>query len=211
MRPSLAAHVRARFAPAGVLLCTLPLRIFERGAGIALRPPVTEVHVDVSAVVITASDKGYAGERVDTSGPLLAEALRALGTNVIAQIVLPDDEAMIAAALVEYADRGDVDLIMTTGGTGAAPRDRTPEATLSVIERQMPGLAEVLRFEGYKLTPQAVLSRGVAGIRGRCLIVNLPGSPRAVREDMAILAPILPHAMQMLRGEHLEHGDQPRG
>lgn len=163
----------------------------------------------INAVVITASDKGSVGERVDASGPLLAEALRAMGATVVDRLLLPDDEARIAAALREYADGGNVDLIVTTGGTGAAPRDRTPEATLSVIEREMPGLAEVLRFEGYKLTPQAVLSRGVAGIRGRCLIVNLPGSPRAVREDMEILAPILPHAIQMLRGEHLEHGEQP--
>jgi molybdopterin adenylyltransferase len=168
-----------------------------------------EVSVTFNAIVITASDKGYAGERVDASGPLLAAALGALGAAVVAQLLLPDDQAMIAAALVEHADRGDVNLIVTTGGTGAAPRDRTPEATLSVIEREMPGLAELLRFEGFKRTPQAVLSRGVAGIRGRCLIVNLPGSPRAVREGMEILAPVLPHAIQMLRGEHLEHGEQP--
>ena len=178
-------------------------------AGIFLRWPGVEATVTIRAVVITASDKGYSGERTDVSGPLLVDSLRAMGAEVVAQIVLPDDQQRISAALVEYADGGAVDLIMTTGGTGAAPRDRTPEATLSVIEREMPGLAEVLRFEGYKHTPQAVLSRGVAGIRGRCLIVNLPGSPRAVREDMAILAPILPHALEMLRGEHLEHGEQP--
>ena len=165
--------------------------------------------VAIRAVVITASDKGYAGERADASGPLLADALRAMSVEVVAQIVLPDDQARIAAALAEHADSGTVDLIMTTGGTGASPRDRTPEATLAVIEREMPGLAEMLRFEGYKHTPQAVLSRGVAGIRGRCLIVNLPGSPRAVREDMALLASVLPHAIEMLRGEHLEHGEQP--
>lgn len=164
----------------------------------------------IRAVAMTVSDKGYAGEREDLSGPLLVESLRAMGAEIVTHIVLPDEQERIAAALAYYADSGAVDLIVTTGGTGAAPRDRTPEATLSVIERQMPGLVEVLRFEGYRHTPQAVLSRGVSGIRGNCLIVNLPGSPRAVREDMAILSAILPHAVQMVRGEHLEHGEQPR-
>lgn len=165
----------------------------------------------IRAAVITVSDKGYAGERQDSSGPLLAEALQAMGAEVIEKTIVPDEPDMITRTLVILADEKRVDLIVTTGGTGAAPRDRTPEATRSVIEREMPGLAEVLRFQGYKQTPLAVLSRGIAGIRGRCLIVNLPGSPQAVREGMAVLAPILPHAVQMMRGEQLEHGDTIRG
>lgn len=157
------------------------------------------------AAVITVSDKGYAGLREDTGGPLLAGLLSDLGADVADQIIVPDDPARISQALATLADRGDLDLIVTTGGTGPAPRDHTPEATRAVIEREMPGLAEVLRWEGYKKTPLAVISRGIAGIRGRCLIVNLPGNPKAVREGMETLAPILPHTIQMIRGENLEH------
>ena len=159
----------------------------------------------IRAAVITVSDKGYAREREDVSGPLLSDLLRQMGAEVIQQTIVPDDQAHIAQALQVLADEAGVDLVMTTGGTGPAPRDVTPEATRSVIERDMPGLAEVLRFVGYGHTPLAVVSRGVAGIRGRTLIVNLPGSPRAVREGMATLAPILPHAIQMLQGVHTEH------
>ena len=110
--------------------------------------------------------------------------------------------------MVELADEAQADLVVTTGGTGPAPRDITPEATKAVIEREMPGLAEILRFEGYRKTPMAVLSRGVAGIRGGTLIVNLPGSPKAVREGMEILTPVLPHAIKMLRGVDTEHGKE---
>ena len=158
------------------------------------------------AAVITVSDKGYAGDREDVSGPLLVEALEALGIKVIGTLVLPDEKDRLAQAMIEWADEKGVDLIATTGGTGPAPRDWTPEATRAVIEREMPGLAEALRADGYRKTPLAILSRGVAGIRGRCLIINLPGSPRAVREGMETLAPVLPHALQMVRGEDLEHG-----
>jgi molybdopterin adenylyltransferase len=159
----------------------------------------------IHAAVITVSDKGYAGEREDTSGPLLSELLRQMGAEVVHQTIVPDEQAHITQALQALADEARVDLVVTTGGTGPAPRDVTPEATRSVIERDMPGLAEVLRFTGYQQTPLAVISRGVAGIRGRTLIVNLPGSPRAVREGMATLAPILPHAIQMLQGIDTEH------
>jgi len=161
--------------------------------------------MEIRAVVITVSDKGYAGLRADTSGPALAEALQNLGARIVAQAVVPDERDQIAALLRQHANSGLVDLIMTTGGTGAAPRDVTPEATRDVIEREMPGLAELLRWEGYHKTPLAVLSRGIAGLCGRCLIVNLPGSPRAVREGMETLAAVLPHAVQMARGEDLEH------
>lgn len=157
------------------------------------------------AAVITVSDKGYAGERQDASGPLLAARLRELGAEVCEQLLLPDEPDLVAREMVRLADEAGVDLIMTTGGTGAAPRDRTPEATLQVIDRAMPGLAELLRWEGYHKTPLAVLTRGVAGLRGRCLIVNLPGSPRAVAEGMDSLARVLPHAIQMAQGRDLEH------
>jgi molybdopterin adenylyltransferase len=159
----------------------------------------------IRAAVVTVSDKGYAGEREDASGPLLANLLRKMGAEVVSQTIVPDEQAQIEATLVELADEVQVDLVVTTGGTGPAPRDVTPEATQAVVERHMPGLAEVLRLEGYRKTPMAVISRGVSGIRGGTLFVNLPGSPRAVREGMETLTPILPHAIKMLRGVDTEH------
>jgi len=159
----------------------------------------------IKAAVITVSDKGYAGLREDKSGPLLGERLRQLGFEVTFSTIVPDEREQIAALLRELADVHRIDLVVTTGGTGAAPRDVTPEATKDVMEREMPGLAELIRLEGYKRTPFAVLSRGVAGIRKGTLIINLAGSPKAVVEGMEILAPVLPHALQMLRGENLEH------
>ena len=162
----------------------------------------------IRASVVTVSDKGYVGEREDASGPLLANLLRKMGAEVVRQTIVPDEQAEIERVLITLADEEQVDLVVTTGGTGPAPRDVTPEATQAVIEREVPGLAELLRFEGYRKTPLAVISRGVAGIRGRTLVVNLPGSPRAVREGMGTLAPILPHAIKMLRGVDTEHGEE---
>jgi len=164
----------------------------------------------IRAGVVTVSDKGYAGEREDSSGPLLANLLRKMGATVESQTIVPDERAEIERELIRLADESRLDLVVTTGGTGPAPRDVTPEATQAIIEREMPGLAELLRFEGYRKTPLAVISRGVAGIRGGTLIVNLPGSPRAVREGMETLAPILPHAIKMLQGVHTEHGEMGR-
>ncbi|NLD71797.1 MAG: MogA/MoaB family molybdenum cofactor biosynthesis protein [Chloroflexi bacterium] len=158
------------------------------------------------AAAVTVSDKGHAGEREDRSGPILAEELGALGIEVAHTAVVPDEQGRIEVLLRDLCDRVGLDLVITTGGTGPAPRDVTPEATRAVIQREMPGLAELLRIEGLKKTPLAVLSRGIAGIRGRTLIINLPGSPKAVREGMEALRPVLPHALQMLRGESLEHG-----
>ncbi len=159
----------------------------------------------IQAAVLTISDKGYAGERQDLSGPLLSELLQKIGAEIAYYSIVPDERDTIEQTLIRLADEVHVDLVITTGGTGPAPRDVTPEATRAVIEREMPGLAEVLRFEGYRRTPLAVLSRGIAGIRRQTLIINLPGSPRAVREGMETLSPLLPHAIQMLRGVHTEH------
>ncbi|MFQ6101576.1 MAG: molybdopterin adenylyltransferase [Anaerolineae bacterium] len=159
----------------------------------------------IRAGVVTVSDTGYAGEREDGSGPMLADLLRKMDAEVVSQMIVPDERAEIERVLIALADESQVDLVVTTGGTGPAPRDVTPEATQAVIEREMPGLAEALRFEGYHKTPLAVISRGVAGIRGRTLIINLPGSPRAVREGMETLTPILPHAVKILRGMDTEH------
>jgi molybdenum cofactor synthesis domain-containing protein len=161
---------------------------------------------EIRAAVVTISDKGFMGQREDVSGPQLADLVRDMGAEVVRRSIVPDERGEIVRLLVSLADELGVDLVLTTGGTGVTPRDVTPEATRAVIEREMPGLAEVLRLEGYRHTPLAVISRGVAGIRGQTLIVNLPGSPNAVREGMETLSPILPHAVQMIRGEDTEHG-----
>lgn len=159
----------------------------------------------ISAAVLTLSDKGVRGEREDTSGPAIGEVLAAIGATVMRRAMLPDDQEAIAALLVTWADIEQFDLIVTTGGTGLAARDVTPEATLQVVERLVPGLPELMRAEGLRHTPMAALSRGVAGVRGRSLIINLPGSERAVRQNLAAILPVLPHAIETLRTP-VEHG-----
>ena len=150
-----------------------------------------------TAAVLTISDKGARGEREDTSGPALKEMLRRAGYEVVGGAVLPDERERIAGALREYARKGTA-LVLTTGGTGFSPRDITPEATLDVIEREAPGLAEAMRAESMRITPRGCLSRGVAGIAGRTLIVNLPGSERAAKENLAAILPALVHGLEML-------------
>ena len=148
--------------------------------------------------ILTLSDRSASGERADASGPALAELIRAQNWSVAKQAILPDDESAIRATLIEWADSGEVDVILTTGGTGFAPRDITPEATRAVIERDAPGLAETMRAESLKKTPHAMLSRAVAGIRGHTLIINLPGSPKGALENLQTILPVLPHAVQLL-------------
>jgi molybdopterin adenylyltransferase len=152
-------------------------------------------------VIITLSDKAFRGEREDLSGPLLSQLASAAGADIITTHLIPDERENISRLLVHLADEEKVDLILTTGGTGPSPRDITPEATRAVIEREMPGLAELMRWDGYQRTPFAVLSRGVAGIRGKTLIVNLPGSPKAVREGMEVLASLLPSAVALIKDD----------
>lgn len=162
----------------------------------------------MSAVgILTISDRGAAGDYEDRSGPLLRELITArTGWQVERQEVIPDDLETIAATLRDWCAEG-LDLILTTGGTGFAPRDVTPEATRTVLEREAPGIAEALRAESLKVTRHAMLSRGVAGIRGRTLIINLPGNPKAIRENMDVLLPVLPHALELLTGSSSgEHG-----
>ncbi len=162
----------------------------------------------IRTAVITLSDKGSKGERTDESGMLLTELVRSIGATVEHYELLPDERMLIAAALRRLADSGSIDLILTTGGTGVAPRDVTPEATREVIERELPGMAEAMRAESLKKTPHAVLSRSVAGIRGRTLIVNLPGSPKAVRENLAVILPALPHAVAKIKGDPEDCGQR---
>lgn len=154
----------------------------------------------INAVVITVSDRCARGEQEDVSGATLVEILKEAGANVIEVNVVSDDLAPLSEKLRDYADRPDVNLIMTTGGTGFSPRDNTPEATRAVIEKEAPGLAEAMRIETTKQTPMAILSRGVCGIRSGTLIVNLPGSPKGVRESFAVIKHVLPHAIALLAG-----------
>ncbi|HVS83044.1 MAG TPA: MogA/MoaB family molybdenum cofactor biosynthesis protein [Pyrinomonadaceae bacterium] len=157
--------------------------------------------IQIQAVVITASDACSRGERVDASGETLVQLLTEMGAQIVAKEILSDDLDPLADMLHAYADRADVNLIVTTGGTGFGPRDNTPEATLRMIEREAPGLAEAMRMETLKQTPMAMISRGVCGIRSGTLIVNLPGSPKAVRESFAVIRPVLNHAVELLAGQ----------
>ena len=152
----------------------------------------------ITVAVLTLSDKGSTGERVDQSGPLIAEIIKNKCT-VNYYEVLPDDREMIRKRLMEYT--GKVDLILTTGGTGLSQRDVTPDATLDVIERQVPGIAEAMRMEGMKKTNRSMLSRAVAGVKGRTLIINLPGSPKAVQENLETILDVLPHAVEKIKGD----------
>ncbi|NNE44554.1 MAG: MogA/MoaB family molybdenum cofactor biosynthesis protein [Gemmatimonadetes bacterium] len=158
-----------------------------------------------AAAVVTVSDRSFRGEREDASGPALAEALTAAGFSVAGVSVVPDERDAVAAELRRLADTEQVPLVLTTGGTGFAPRDITPEATRDVIEKEAPGLAEHGRAATLAKTRFAVLSRGIAGIRGRSLILNLPGSPKGAREMFDVLAPVLPHALKVLVEATDEH------
>jgi len=153
----------------------------------------------IRVAVLTVSDRAARGERADASGPVIAQFVRdALKWSVAHTAIVPDDAAAICSALTEWCDEEMVDLIFTTGGTGFAPRDVTPEATRAIVDRDAPGLAEAMRAASLKVTPHAMLSRAVCGIRGHTLIVNLPGSPKACLENLETIAPALPHAMQLL-------------
>ena len=157
--------------------------------------------VEIRAVLLTVSDRSARGEREDVSGEVLAGLLREMEAVVVAQEIVPDDLDPLAEKLRAYADRRDVNLVVTTGGTGFSPRDNTPEATRAAIEREAPGLAEAMRMETLKQTPMSMISRGVCGIRSGTLIINLPGSPAGVRACFAVIRPVLNHAIGLLAGQ----------
>lgn len=163
------------------------------------------------AAVVTLSDKGYAGEREDKSGPLVREMIGAAGYDVQEMILLPDDREEIKKCLLRLCDEDKMDIVFTTGGTGFAPRDCTPEATLAVADRNAPGIAEAMRAASMKITPRAMLSRGVSVIRGQTLIINLPGSPKAVRENLEAVLPSLQHGLEILTGQSGECGNHSDG
>lgn len=155
----------------------------------------------MTAAIITLSDKGAKGERKDASGPLICKMLEEAGYTVVEQLLLPDERAELTRELIRIADDGIADLVLTTGGTGFSIRDTAPEATLDAIERGVPGIAEAMRMQSLSITPRAMLSRGVSGIRRRTLIVNLPGSPKAASENLSFILGSLEHGIAILKGD----------
>ena len=154
-----------------------------------------------SAGIITVSDKGSQGKREDQSGPVIAELLAGADVSIRKTIIIPDEIDQISQAIVQFADVEKLDLILTTGGTGVSPRDLTPEATLKVLDKEIPGIAEAMRAASMKITPHAMISRAVAGIRGRSLIINLPGSPKSAKENLSVIMPALAHTMEKIQGD----------
>jgi molybdenum cofactor synthesis domain-containing protein len=155
----------------------------------------------IRAAVLTVSDRSFRGVRPDASGPAVAEMLRSLPAEVVQQVVVPDEVPFIRRALLHFSDEQGFDLVVTTGGTGVDPRDVTPEATRAVLDREVPGMAEAMRADSQSRIPTAMLSRAMVGIRGKTLIVNLPGSPGGARENLAVLLPVLAHAIGKIRGD----------
>lgn len=154
--------------------------------------------------VITLSDRSAAGDRKDLSGSVIVELASALGMNIVDQKILPDEVDLLRAALIELADKKKVELIITTGGTGLGPRDVTPEATMAVIDRRIPGMEEAMRRAGSENTPYAMLSRAVCGMRGKTLIINLPGNPKGVRESLNVILPVLRHAVELAQSPRVD-------
>lgn len=152
----------------------------------------------IRVAIVTLSDKGHKGERTDSAGPMIRKVMGEIDAEFVSYHILPDEKLVIKKKLVSLCKKAD--LILTTGGTGVSPRDVTPEATRAVIDREIPGIAEAMRYEGLKKTPYAMISRAVAGIRGKTLIINLPGSPEAVRENLSVILPCIPHLVEKIRG-----------
>ena len=157
------------------------------------------------AGILTISDKGWQGERRDESSEAIRDSLSRFDSHVAKYEIIPDEVDVIRQRLADWADEGDVDIIITTGGTGLSQRDVTPEATLAIVDKVVPGFAEAMRAETFNITPTAILSRATAGVRGKCLIINLPGSPKAVKECLEVILPAIPHAIEIIKGEVTEH------
>ena len=159
----------------------------------------------LNVAILTISDKGSRGQRHDESGKVIRERLSVLGSHVVKYEIIPDEIEVISQKLIEWADKGDVDIILTTGGTGLSQRDVTPDATLTIMDKVVPGLAETMRAKTLSKTPMAMLSRATAGVRGKCLVINLPGSPKAVDECLEVILPVITHAVEIIKGEVTEH------
>ena len=159
-----------------------------------------------AAAILTVSDKGAAGEREDTSGAAIRELLESIGVEVARYEIVPDSQTAIEKQLLEWCDDDGVQLIVTTGGTGLGPRDVTPDAMKTVLDYEVPGIAEAMRAEGLRHTPMSMISRALAGVRNNTLIINLPGSPKGVRENLAVVLPVIQHALDLLAGGGADHG-----
>ncbi|MFC2067883.1 MogA/MoaB family molybdenum cofactor biosynthesis protein [Chloroflexota bacterium] len=155
--------------------------------------------------VLTISNGVWHGQRDDDSGKVLKDMSSALNGHVVKYDIVPDEENMISRKLIEWADESNMDIILTTGGTGLSPTDVTPEATLAVVDKLVPGITEAMRAKTFSITPFAILSRAIAGIRGKCLIINLPGSPKAVMECLEVVMPAIPHALEIMKEEVTQH------
>lgn len=155
--------------------------------------------------ILTISDKGAQGQRRDESGQVIRDSFSPSDSRIVKYEIVPDEMDVICHKLVEWADEGNADIIITTGGTGLSQRDVTPEATLAIVDKVVPGFAEAMRIKTFNNTPMAMLSRATAGVRGKCLIINLPGSPKAVRECLEVILPAIPHAVEIIKGEVTEH------
>jgi molybdenum cofactor synthesis domain-containing protein len=166
---------------------------------------MSEARPPIRAAVMTMSDMGARGEREDTSGDRIVEFLPTVGADLVERVLIPDDRDQIRGHLTRFADELQLDLVLTTGGTGIAPRDNTPDATASVIDYQVPGIAEAMRAMSVQKTPFGMLSRQVVGVRGGTLIINLPGSPKAVAECLEVIQPVIPHAVDLIRGGRVDH------
>lgn len=154
----------------------------------------------MKAIILTASDSGFQGKREDASGPLLCKMMKEAGYEIVRQILLPDDQEMLAQQMIEICDNNEADILLTTGGTGFSVRDCMPEATMQVVERLVPGIPEAMRYYSLQITKRAMLSRAVAGIRKQTLIINLPGSPKAVEENLSFILSELKHGLDILKG-----------
>ena len=159
--------------------------------------------------ILTISDAGSKGEREDTSGDAISQIMAVEGFEEVLRDIVPDDRETVSRLLAEWCDNGDVDLVLTTGGTGLGPRDVTPEATRAIIEYEVPGIAEAMRVQTLSKTPLSMLSRSVAGLRSGCLVINLPGSPTGVRETLEVAVPAIPHALEMVKGWRTHHPSTP--
>jgi len=159
----------------------------------------------LNAGILTISDKGWHGQRYDESGKVIRDSLSSLDSQVVKYEIVPDEMDIICHKLIEWVNESNLDVIITTGGTGLSQRDVTPEATLSIVDKVVPGFAEAMRAKSLNKTPMAMLSRAMAGVRGKCLIINLPGSPKAVKECLEVILPAIPHAVEIIKGEVTEH------
>lgn len=183
-------------------------KMHNPGGGVPLYFSGGIFFLNINIAVLTVSDRSAKGERVDLSGEVIVGEVKKFGANIICKDIVPDEREKISEKLMEYCDDPKINLILTTGGTGLSPRDITPEATKDIIEKEAPGFVEAIRLKSLEITEKTMLSRAVAGIRNQTLIINMPGSPKAVKENLDIIKPVLPHAIETLLGDVTDCGKE---